>query len=100
MAMAVLVFVTTPASLPFQSTSLSVLGETLLTPGLILPVLYSTTFMTAIYVVYTYLGPLVEARYGFGRDGVAAYFLLFGAAAVFGNFLGGYSADRSVPLVH
>jgi predicted MFS family arabinose efflux permease len=91
---AVLVFITTPAALPFQATSLSALGETLLTPRLILPVLYSTTFMTAIYVVYTYLGPLVEARYGFGRDGVAVYFLLFGAAAVFGNFIGGYSADR------
>jgi MFS transporter, DHA1 family, inner membrane transport protein len=94
---AVLVFVTTPASLPFQSTSLSVVGEILLTPRFILPVLYSTTFMTAIYVVYTYLGPLVEARYEFSRDGVAAYFLLFGAAAVFGNFLGGYSADRIGP---
>jgi DHA1 family inner membrane transport protein len=94
---AVLVFAITPPALPFQATSLSVLGETLLTPRLILPVLYSTTLMTAIYVVYTYLGPLIEARYGFGRDGVAAYFLLFGAAAVFGNFIGGYSADRLGP---
>ncbi len=94
---AALVFVSTPATLPFQATSLSVLGKTLLTPRLILPVMYSTTFMTAIYVVYTYLGPLVEARYGFGRDGVAAYFVLFGVAAVFGNFIGGYSADRLGP---
>jgi MFS transporter, DHA1 family, inner membrane transport protein len=97
LAVAVLVFFVTPGSLQFQATSLSVLGETLLTPRLILPVLYSTTFMTAIYVVYTYLGPLVEARYGFGRDGVAAYFLLFGVAAVCGNFIGGYSADRLGP---
>jgi MFS transporter, DHA1 family, inner membrane transport protein len=94
---AALVFVSTPATLPFQATSLSVLGKTLLTPRLILPVMYSTTFMTAIYVVYTYLGLLVEARYGFGRDGVAAYFVLFGIAAVFGNFIGGYSADRLGP---
>jgi DHA1 family inner membrane transport protein len=94
---AVLVFAITPSDLPFQATSLSVLGETLLTPRLIMPVLYSTTLMTAIYVVYTYLGPLIEARYGFGRDGVATYFLLFGAAAVFGNFIGGYSADRLGP---
>jgi MFS transporter, DHA1 family, inner membrane transport protein len=91
---ATLVFVATPAALPFQATSLSVLAETLLTPRLVLPVLYSTTMMTAVYVVYTYLGPLVESRYGFGRNGVAAYFLLFGIAAVFGNFIGGYSSDR------
>jgi DHA1 family inner membrane transport protein len=91
---AVVVFIVTPRSLAFQAQSLSLLGETLLSPGLILPVLFSTTLMTAIYVVYTYLGPLIEARYGFGRDGVAVYFLLFGAAAVFGNFIGGYSADR------
>jgi predicted MFS family arabinose efflux permease len=92
-----LVFVVTPESLTFQSTSLAVLGRTLLSAELVLPVFFSTTFMTAIYIVYTYLGPLVETRYGFGRDGVAAYFLLFGIAAVFGNFIGGYSADRLGP---
>jgi predicted MFS family arabinose efflux permease len=53
--------------------------------------------MAAVYVVYTYLGPLIEVRYGFGRNGVAAYLLLFGIAAVFGNFIGGYSADRLGP---
>jgi DHA1 family inner membrane transport protein len=94
---AVLVFAVTPPALPFQPTSLSILGKTLLTPRLILPVLYSTTLMTAIYTVYTYLGPLIEERYGFGRNGVAAFLLLFGAAAVFGNFIGGYSADRVGP---
>jgi predicted MFS family arabinose efflux permease len=91
---AALVFAATPAALPFQATSLAGLAETLLKPRLVLPVLFSTTIMMAVYVVYTYLGPLIESRYGFGRNGVAAYFFLFGVAAVFGNFIGGYSADR------
>ena len=59
--------------------------------------LFTTTIMAAVYVVYTYLGPLIEARYGFGRDGVTIYLFLFGVAAVFGNFVGGLSADRFGP---
>jgi DHA1 family inner membrane transport protein len=94
---AILVFAATPRALAFQSTSLLVLGKTVTTPRLILPVLFSTTLMAAVYAVYTYLGPLIEARYGFGRDGVTVYFILFGAAAVFGNFIGGHSSDRIGP---
>jgi predicted MFS family arabinose efflux permease len=94
---AILVYVETPARLPFQPTSLAQLGETLTTPRLIMPVLFTSTMIAAIYVVYTFLGPLIETRYGFGRDGVTIYFILFGAAAVFGNFIGGFSADRFGP---
>ncbi len=96
-AAAVLVYAVVPANLAFQPTSLGVLGETLTTPRLLLPILYTTTIMAAVYVVYTFLGPLIEERYGFGRDGVTVYLLLFGGAAVFGNFIGGFSADRFGP---
>ncbi len=92
-----LVYLNVPANLAFQPASLAQLGRTIATPGLILPVLFTTTLMAAIYVVYTYLGPLMEARYGFGRDGVTAYLTLYGIAAVFGNFIGGFSADRFGP---
>ena len=86
-----------PAALPFQPASLVVLGSTLATSRYLAAVLFTTTIMAAVYVVYTYLGPLIEARYGFGRDGVTVYLLLFGIAAVFGNFVGGLSADRFGP---
>jgi predicted MFS family arabinose efflux permease len=74
-----------------------VLGKTLAAPRLLGAVLFTTTFIAAIYGVYTYLGPLVEARYGYGRDGVTLFLLLFGIAAVFGNFVGGALADRIGP---
>jgi len=86
-----------PARLAFQPASLKTLGETLATPHCLAAVLFTTTIIAAIYVLYTYLGPLVEARFGYGRDGVTAYLLLFGAAAVFGNFTGGFSSDAIGP---
>jgi DHA1 family inner membrane transport protein len=94
---AALVYAALPADLPFQPASLKVLGETLAAPSLIGAVLFTTSFVAAIYGVYTYLGPLIEARYGYGRDGVALFLLLFGLAAVFGNFVGGALADRIGP---
>ncbi|MFN8828790.1 MAG: MFS transporter [Labrys sp. (in: a-proteobacteria)] len=94
---AVLVFVSVPRDLAFQPASLGQLGRTIATPRLLLPVLFTTTIMAAVYVVYTFLGPLIEGRYGFGRDGVTAYLTLFGIAAVFGNFIGGFCADRFGP---
>src|SRR5262249_2178320 len=60
----------------------------------VLAALYSTTLMAATYAVYTYMGPLIESRYGFGRDGVTFYLLLMGVVAIPSNFLGGHSADR------
>lgn len=91
---AVIVWVSIPAKLEFTPTSLQTLARTLLTPHLALAALYSMTLMAATYAVYTYIGPLIEYRYGFGRDGVALYLILMGAVAIPANFLGGHSADR------
>ena len=86
-----------PATLAFRPVSLATLGETLTTLHCLAAVLFTTTLVAAMYVVYTYLGPLIETRFGYGRDGVTAYLLIFGAAAVFGNFTGGFSADAIGP---
>ncbi len=91
---AVIVWASIPAGLEFQPASLQTLAHTLLTPHLLLAALYSTTLMAATYAVYTYIGPLIESRYGFGRDGVTLYLILMGLVAIPSNFLGGHSADR------
>ena len=56
--------------------------------------LFTATYIGAIYVLYTYLAPLLEASQGFGRDGVALALLVFGVGAIAGNLLGGALADR------
>jgi len=94
---ALITWLTIPADLAFQPASLATLGRTLATPSSLAAVLFTTTIMAAVYVLYTYLGPLIEARFGFGRDGVTAYLLIFGIAAVFGNFTGGFSSDKIGP---
>jgi MFS transporter, DHA1 family, inner membrane transport protein len=63
------------------------------------PAVFATLSLTAIglgcgFVVFTYIGPLLGALTGFGGRGVSAMLLLFGVAAIAGNLLGGYSADR------
>jgi predicted MFS family arabinose efflux permease len=59
---------------------------------------FTAWFIGGLYVVYTYMAPLLEARYGMGRDGVTTVLLVFGAGAVIGNSLGGYLTDRIGPL--
>ena len=63
------------------------------------PAVVSVLALTAVglgsaFVVFTYIGPLIGELAGFGARGVSAMLLLFGLAAIAGNALGGYGADR------
>lgn len=46
------------------------------------------------FVAFAYLGPLLTEISGYGGTGVSLLLLLFGAAAMVGNSLGGYGADN------
>ncbi|MEJ6405046.1 MFS transporter [Yoonia sp. 2307UL14-13] len=87
-----------PAGLAFQVVSLRDLGQTLRNGRTMLAVLFTTTFLGGIYVVYTYLAPLLEDTMGYGRDGVTLVLIVFGIGAVGGNILGGWLADRIGPF--
>lgn len=86
-----------PAGLHFQPVTLTDLGRVMGQGRTMLAVLFTTSFLSAIYVVYTYLAPLLEAQMGFARDGVTLVLLVFGLGAVGGNLLGGAMADRIGP---
>ena len=63
------------------------------------PIVLATLSLTAIglgagFVVFTYIGPLLEELTGFGGPGISAMLVVFGVAGVVGNALGGYGADR------
>jgi predicted MFS family arabinose efflux permease len=87
----------TPRGLPFTAASLGTLGAALRDGPAMLAALFTASFLGAIYVLYTYLAPLLEARMGWGRDGVSATLAAFGIGAVAGNLLGGRLSDRIGP---
>jgi DHA1 family inner membrane transport protein len=90
----VLIWVRVPAGLRFTPVTLADLGRAL-KDGLVMgAVLFTASFLCAIYVLFTYLAPLLEQTMGYGRDGITLVLLLFGAGAVAGNLIGGALTDR------
>lgn len=86
-----------PVGIRVAPASLASLGRVLAAPSLSLAILFTGTFLGGIYVVYTYLAPLVEAKLAAGRTEVTIMLTLFGLGAVVGNVLGGALTDRIGP---
>ena len=63
-------------------------------PAVLVVLCLTTLGLMGGFVVFTYLGPLLARITGFGGAGVSGLLFLFGVAAIFGNSLGGYGADR------
>jgi len=93
-----LVWVRVPAGLRFTPVSLRDLGRALRDGVVMGAVLFTASFLGAIYVLFTYLAPLLEQTMGYGRDGITLVLLLFGAGAVAGNLIGGVLTDRLGPV--
>jgi MFS transporter, DHA1 family, inner membrane transport protein len=93
----VMVVMTVPKQIPFQVNTLATLGAALSDWRSVLSVLFTATFLGAIYVLYTYFAPFLETRLGFGRDGISLFLFLFGIGAVIGNILGGKLTDSIGP---
>ncbi|MEM7710112.1 MAG: MFS transporter, partial [Pseudomonadota bacterium] len=92
------VWVQVPKGLTFQPVRLADLGAVLADPRLMLAILFTATFLTAIYVPFTYVAPLLEETMGLGRDGVTVALVIAGLGAVAGNLVGGALADRLGPV--
>jgi len=89
-----LALITVPRRIPFQVNSLATLGAALADWRSMLSVLFTATFTAAAYIVYTYVAPLLEAKMGFGRDGVSLTLLAYGVGAVTGSLAAGWLTDR------
>ena len=83
-----------PAGLRFQPVSMKDLGEIIVQGRLMLAILFTASFLGSIYVLYTYIAPLLSQTMGYGRDGITVMLLMFGMGAVVGNIIGGMLADR------
>lgn len=92
-----LVWTRVPAGLRFSPVTLRDLGGVLRNPVALITVGFTVVFLASIYMVYTYLPPMLSETMGYGRDGVSLTLLIFGAGAPLGNLLGGRMADRLGP---
>ncbi|MBX2870116.1 MAG: MFS transporter [Acidiferrobacterales bacterium] len=95
---ALLIYHLVPRKMPFQVNTLTTLGRSLLDWRSLLSVLFTASFLGAIYILFTYFAPLLETRMGYQRNGVTIVLLAFGIGAVIGNFLGGKLSDRFGPF--
>lgn len=92
-----LIWTRVPRGLRFQPVGLRDLGTVLADWRIMVTILFTATFLAAIYVPFTYVAPLMEAHMGFGRNGISGVLLAFGLAAVVGNLLGGWMSDSFGP---
>lgn len=79
---------------PVRATRLSVLGGLLRTHGTRLALLLTFLVVLAHFGTYTYVTPFLERVTHAGAGTVTAFLLLYGAAGIFGNWLGGVWAAR------
>jgi predicted MFS family arabinose efflux permease len=86
-----------PANVRFQVNTLRTLAGALGDWRSLLSVLFTATFLGSIYIVYTFVAPLLEEEMGFGRNGVTLVLLIFGVGAVAGNLVGGRLNDSIGP---
>lgn len=83
-----------PAGLTFQPVTMQDLRQVMVQGRMMLAVMFTGTILGSMYVMFTYVAPLLSNTMGYGRDGITAMLLMFGLGAVCGNILGGYFADR------
>jgi len=86
-----------PKQIAFQINTVTTLYASLVDWRSLLSVSFTATFLGAIYILFTYLAPILETMMNFGRDGVTLVLIAFGVGAVVGNLLGGKLSDRFGP---
>ena len=83
-----------PAGIKFQPVTLADLGQLLIQWRMLLAVLFTGSFLGSVYVLYTYIAPLLSETMGYGRDGVTLVLAIFGIGAVAGNVASALLTDR------
>src|SRR5688572_13468095 len=68
--------------------------RTIVRPQVLLGLLMTMLGFAGVFVVITYIQPLLTSLAGFSESAVSPILLLFGAGMVVGNLLGGHLADR------
>ncbi len=86
-----------PRDLAFQVQRLGALWDAVRDLRGLTVILFTATFLGAVYILYTFIGLLLSQSMGYGRDGVTGFLAVYGLGAVLGNLAGGRLADRIGP---
>jgi len=92
-----LLFRMIPRDLTFQATTVGTVISAMRDVRLMVATGFTATIMTAVYIVFTFFGPLIEASVGSNPETRTLYLVLFGVGAVAGNYMGGFLSDRIGP---
>ncbi len=86
-----------PQTLSVPANSLTTLVQTMRNPPVMNAVMFTASYITCAYVLFTLIAPLLEEQMQYSRNGVTALLALYGLGAVLGNILGGRLTDRIGP---
>jgi predicted MFS family arabinose efflux permease len=87
-------FLAIPRDVRFQAAGLATIFAALGDRRAMVATAFTGTFLTACYVVFTFVGPLIEASVGPDPEMRTGFLMLIGVGAVFGNILCGIATDR------
>jgi len=88
------IWIFVPKGLQFTPVSLADLGRTLRTPSQMVSVSFTGFFLGTLYIVFTYVTPLMAEWMGLGRDGITTVLAIAEIGAIAGTFAGGQLTDR------
>ncbi|MCM5682367.1 MFS transporter [Schlegelella sp. S2-27] len=88
-------FFTLPALPPRDNPNLRVLGELLARPGVRMALLAVLLVISGHFAGFTYIRPLMEDVTHLSVSAISAVLLGYGIGGFFGNFAGGWIAERS-----
>jgi DHA1 family inner membrane transport protein len=83
-----------PASLRAPGARFQGLGRVLRQRAVVAPLLMTLLYFTAIFNVFTYVGPVLQALVPMGSEALSGTIALFGVAGAAGTLVGGWANDR------
>lgn len=97
LAMTVLLWRLVPAAIPFRPTSLDELARILLTPHMLVPLLFTVFYVAASYTMLTYLTLILETRLHLTGTGVSISLAIYGGMAFVAAVISGWLTDTFTP---
>jgi DHA1 family inner membrane transport protein len=93
----VLLFVALPREINAPGASFKGLPELLRNRAVLRTLVLTLLFFIAIFLVFSYIGPVLQALYPMSSERLSVTLMLFGMSGVAGTLLGGWANDRFGP---
>lgn len=97
LAMLVLVSRKVPADIEAPGANLAGVTALLGRPQVFLPLLLTLLYFVAIFCVFSYIGPVLQALLPMSRERLSLTLMLFGLSGVVGTLVGGWANDHLGP---